>query len=155
MSAPILASSLPSPSAPPFRSIVRWCPRAVIIYSFSSAATTPSKSAHPSIHRHTHTLCNPIHSTPPPPTPTQSVSQSHPRQGDSIQDSGWVVRGRERRAKSERWAGLGCGYSRCCVNSRPKRRFSVTRCRDHLSSGEKRAGCADLVTCPWATFLRV
>lgn len=43
----------------------------------------------------------------------------------------------------------------CCVNSRPKRRLSVTRCRDHLSSGEKRAGCADLVTCPWPTFLSV
>lgn len=47
------------------------------------------------------------------------------------------------------------GYSLCCVKSRLKRRFSVTRWRDHLSSGEKRAGCADLVTWPWATFLRV
>jgi len=33
--------------------------------------------------------------------------------------------------------------------------LSVMRWRDHLSSGEKRAGCADLVTCPPMTFLRV
>lgn len=33
--------------------------------------------------------------------------------------------------------------------------LSVIRWRDHLSSGEKRAGCADLVTWPSSTFLSV
>lgn len=42
-----------------------------------------------------------------------------------------------------------------CVRSRPNLLFIVTLCLDHLSSGEKRAGCADLVTCPRATFLSV
>jgi hypothetical protein len=32
---------------------------------------------------------------------------------------------------------------------------TAMRCRDHLSSGEKRAGCADLVTCPSMTFFSV
>jgi hypothetical protein len=41
------------------------------------------------------------------------------------------------------------------VKSRPKRLRIVIRWRDHLSSGEKRAGCADLVTCPSSTFLSV
>lgn len=43
----------------------------------------------------------------------------------------------------------------CCVSNSPKRFFSVTRWRDHLSSGEKRAGCADLVTVPSRTFFSV
>lgn len=43
----------------------------------------------------------------------------------------------------------------CCVSKRPKRFFNVTRWRDHLSSGEKRAGCADFVTVPLRTFLSV
>ena len=42
-----------------------------------------------------------------------------------------------------------------CVISSPKRRRSVMRCRDHLSSGEKRAGCADFVTWPSSTFFSV
>jgi hypothetical protein len=36
----------------------------------------------------------------------------------------------------------------CCVGRMPKRFFSVTRSRLNLSSGEKRAGCADLVGRP-------
>jgi len=39
--------------------------------------------------------------------------------------------------------------------SRLNRFRSVIRWRDHLSSGEKRAGCADLVTWPSSTFLSV
>ncbi len=39
--------------------------------------------------------------------------------------------------------GLGCWVSR-----RPKRFFTVTRCRENLSSGEKRAGWAELVGSP-------
>ena len=39
--------------------------------------------------------------------------------------------------------------------SKTHRFFSVTRCRENLSSGEKRAGCADVVTLPATTFLRV
>src|SRR6188768_3943698 len=42
-----------------------------------------------------------------------------------------------------------------CPCNKPKRFLSVTRCRDHLSSGEKRAGCADLVTLPSRTFWSV
>ena len=45
--------------------------------------------------------------------------------------------------------------SLCCVSKSPKRLFKVTRCRDHLSSGEKRAGCADFVTSPCRTFFSV
>lgn len=41
------------------------------------------------------------------------------------------------------------------LGNRPKRLRSSTRCLDHLSSGEKRAGCADLVTLPSRTFLSV
>ncbi|KAK0123990.1 hypothetical protein ONS95_008979 [Cadophora gregata] len=43
----------------------------------------------------------------------------------------------------------------CCVKSSPYLFFSVTRCLEYLSSGEKRAGCADLVTSPETTFLSV
>lgn len=39
--------------------------------------------------------------------------------------------------------GLGCWVSR-----RPKRFFTVTRCRENLSSGEKRAGWAEVVLVP-------
>ncbi len=43
----------------------------------------------------------------------------------------------------------------CCVKSNPYLFFSVTRCLEYLSSGENRAGCADLVTSPETTFFRV
>lgn len=43
----------------------------------------------------------------------------------------------------------------CCVKRSPNLFRRVIRWRDHLSSGEKRAGCADLVTWPSITFLRV
>lgn len=46
-------------------------------------------------------------------------------------------------------------YSLCWVRRRLKRRLRVTRWRDHLSSGENRAGCADLVTLPSTTFFKV
>ena len=36
----------------------------------------------------------------------------------------------------------------CWVSSRPKRFFTVTRCLENLSSGEKRAGWAELVGLP-------
>ena len=41
------------------------------------------------------------------------------------------------------------------VKRSPKRLRMVILWRDHLSSGEKRAGCADLVICPSRTFLSV
>lgn len=36
----------------------------------------------------------------------------------------------------------------CWVRRRPKRFFTVTLCRENLSSGENRAGWAELVGCP-------
>lgn len=45
--------------------------------------------------------------------------------------------------------------SLCLANNSPNLLRIVIRCRDHLSSGENRAGCADLVTCPSITFFRV
>lgn len=45
--------------------------------------------------------------------------------------------------------------SLCCVKSNPYLFFSVTRCLEYLSSGEKRAGCADFVTSPETTFFNV
>lgn len=51
------------------------------------------------------------------------------------------------------WASLDL---RRCVRSRLKRFLIVTRCREYLSSGEKRAGCADFVMTPEpVTFLSV
>lgn len=35
-----------------------------------------------------------------------------------------------------------------CVKSKPKRFLMVKRWREYLSSGEKRAGCADIVGRP-------
>lgn len=43
----------------------------------------------------------------------------------------------------------------CCVKSSPYLFFKVTRCREYLSSGENRAGCADLVTSLPTTFFSV
>lgn len=40
---------------------------------------------------------------------------------------------------------MGSGF---CVSSRPKRFLIVRRWREYLSSGEKRAGCADKVGRP-------
>ena len=40
------------------------------------------------------------------------------------------------------------GIAGFCVSSSPKRFLSVTRCREYLSSGENRAGCADSVALP-------
>eukprot|EP00967_Tisochrysis_lutea_P039872 scaffold47821_cov29-Tisochrysis_lutea.AAC.5 len=43
----------------------------------------------------------------------------------------------------------------CCVGSRPKRFLQMSRCFENLSSGEKRAGCADSVGLPsGASFCR-
>lgn len=59
-----------------------------------------------------------------------------------------------------RWGGHGRVPQRsgrgCCVGRTPNRRFRARRCREYLSSGEKRAGCAERVGCPAGdTFLRV
>lgn len=45
------------------------------------------------------------------------------------------------------WSSHSIGFG-CWVSKRPKRFFSVTLCRENLSSGENRAGCAELVGCP-------
>ena len=45
--------------------------------------------------------------------------------------------------------------SLCCVKSNPYLFFNVTRCLEYLSSGEKRAGCADFVTSLATTFFNV
>eukprot|EP00955_Chlamydomonas_euryale_P097109 365052-Chlamydomonas_euryale.AAC.40 len=47
-----------------------------------------------------------------------------------------------------------CAHITCagsCVGKIPKRFFSVTRSRLNLSSGENRAGCADLVGSPFGS----
>jgi hypothetical protein len=43
----------------------------------------------------------------------------------------------------------------CCVNRSPNRLLRVTLCLEYLSSGEKRAGCADLVARPFTNFWSV
>jgi hypothetical protein len=45
------------------------------------------------------------------------------------------------------------GLAGSWVGRMPKRFLMVTRCLENLSSGEKRAGCADLVITPSTVFL--
>ena len=48
-------------------------------------------------------------------------------------------------ARVEEVHKAACGR---CIGSRPKRFLQMRRCLENLSSGEKRAGCADSVGLP-------